>query len=447
VAKKDELVAHYEQIQKGLPVRDSPHYGDFVVPNGNHAVAYHRWFHLKEAFSNKLLEQLIGDLDLDAKDGLRLLDPFAGVGTAPLSALLWGKQHSRVVEVHGVERNPFLQFVASTKLKALTTTGPRDFRPLGRKVARLSLGGAIGPAAAPTLPTFFTTSFFSPGTLSHLLRLKAAISSTDCRRLVRDLAWLCLAAIIEPVSGLRRDGRALRFEPKKTPQDVISEFLRRVDCVATDWTHTKVHAKGDVHLGDGRNPRSAMPASFRPNLILFSPPYPNNIDYTEVYKLEAWFLGFISSRHEFRRQRLATLRSHPSIRFPEEYSANANGHREEFDRLLRPLIRSVPDTDDRPWRVRLVNGYFSDIQQTLENCRRIMTKDGWVVIVVGNSLHGSKDAHFVIASDLLLSRLAELTGYRVEAVQVARYPKRKRVETAFLRESVIFLRRSDSERR
>jgi DNA modification methylase len=32
------------------------------------------------------------------------------------------------------------------------------------------------------------------------------------------------------------------------------------------------------------------------DLILTSPPYPNNIDYSEVYKLELWLLGFIDKQ-------------------------------------------------------------------------------------------------------------------------------------------------------
>src|SRR5205823_14898652 len=135
----------------------------------------------------------------------------------------------------------------------------------------------------------------------------------DTSELDVDLARVCLGATVEPVSRLRRDGRALRYVPDKQRPDVILEFLRRAEQIDEDLQRPPLRVRGRIQLGDGRLLAPRPPEEATMDVVVFSPPYPNNIDYTEVYKLEAWLLGFINSHEEFATQRLKTLYSHPSL--------------------------------------------------------------------------------------------------------------------------------------
>ncbi len=140
--------------------------------------------------------------------------------------------------------------------------------------------------------------------------------------LSKDLAHIALAGCVETCSQLRRDGRALRFAPDKAAPTVHAEFVKRTAQISDDLlsvgtisspSESKIEAS--VLLGDGRDPTGLLPEGFMADLAVFSPPYPNNIDYTEVYKLENWFLRLIDSQATFRAQRLRTVRSHPSVHF------------------------------------------------------------------------------------------------------------------------------------
>jgi len=177
--------------------------------------------------------------------------------------------------------------------------------------------------------------------------------------------------------------------------------------------------------------------------VLFSPPYPNNIDYTEVYKLENCLLGFISSASEFREQRLRTVRSHPSVLFPPEYEVSGNGYKSEFASLVGPILDSIPNGRYEHQRRRLVRGYFDDMLATLTRLRPLVGSRGWVVYVVGNSAHGHGTNGFVIAADTVIAALAEAAGYVVEKIVVARRPTRRKVDSDLIRESVVFLRKSE----
>jgi len=434
----DLLSAHYEAIQARYSIHENEAFATLVVPNGNCTSPYHRWFHLKEGFSSQLLLRIIEEASLSSARALTLLDPFAGSGTTIASGLLWGSSKGRLVTACGFERNPFLHFVAQTKVNALTDGAP-SFDKFVVRLLEIIKNKTVPPSPTPALSTFFNTLYFEPDVLRTLLEIHSAIVQAKGTAIERDLALLCLAGTVEPASRLRRDGRALRYESSKMRVNPMEEFTRRCRVIIDDLAKCHGSGKGHVYYGDGRSVQSELPDSFSADLVLFSPPYPNNIDYTEVYKLEAWLLGFISDKSQFRNLRLQTLRSHPSCMFPEVYEASSNGLKAQFDEVIAPLLDSVPDNKDFLCRKRLIRGYFDDMLRTLQNLRSFVNSKGKVVYVVGNSLHGSKDHTFLIAADLLIARLAEIVGYEIEQIVVARRPKR-RSSVPLLRESIVFLR-------
>jgi hypothetical protein len=198
---------------------------------------------------------------------------------------------------------------------------------------------------------------------------------------------------------------------------------------------------GVVFMGDGRCPQGVLPNDIRFDLVLFSPPYPNNIDYTEVYKLENWFLGLIDDNDSFRHQRLQSMRSHSSVRFPDLYYSEQDGYKEIFDDVVNPMLDAIPKNRDELSRRRLIRGYFDDMLRTLVNNRNTLSESGHLVYVVGNSLHGTDGEYLLIAADLVITRLAEIAGLELESFNVARYLKRRKTYSRFLRESVVFLRK------
>jgi hypothetical protein len=437
----NELIRYYENLEQRFSLTFNPDYGNLVAPNGNAGEPIHRWFHVKEGFSSRLLQHVLEDTGLLSRPSLSLLDSFVGGGTTVVSALTLDEVRQNLpVTAYGIERNPFLGFVARTKVLACGFRAP-NFREYIENIANLSESPGIKARPLPELSTFHREDYFEAQSLAQLLKLSSAIEVVEGSELERDLAKLCLAGAIEPVSALRRDGRALRYVPGKYQPDVLAEFLRRASIVDADIRKPAPSSRvGHICIGDGRNPANTLPSGARFDLVLFSPPYPNNIDYTEVYKLEAWLLGFINSKASFQNQRFLTLRSHPSVHFPDLYRVNQNGYKKEFYALLNPVLNQIPQNESWLWRNRLVKGYFDDLLETLRNHRQLLADHGYLVFVVGNSLHGCREAPFLIAADLLLARLAEIAGYEVVSFVVARQLKR-RGNSPLMRESVVFLRK------
>jgi len=436
----NKLVSHYANLEENYQVNSNSDYGSLVVPNGNSEEAFHRWFHVKEGFSSQILGRVLEDTDLLRKPQLTLLDPFVGGGTTIVSALLLGKKNYSV-RAYGIECNPFLKFVAQTKINAIR--GKKgEFRKFIQNVINNVKSEKKNYYRIPELSTFNNSKYFNREQLEQLARLKLAIEMTDGLKSEKDIAMLCLAGIIEPASYLRKDGRALRYVPDKNKANVINEFLKRAEKMAYDLDKPCEPSNlGIVYLGDGRHPQNVLPKNLKFDLIFFSPPYPNNIDYTEVYKLEAWFLDFINDESSFRNQRLRTLRSHTSLRFPELLYAGQDGYRENFDNIVNPILDAIPKNREESSRKRLIKGYFDDMLRTLENNKHLLSEDGYLIFVVGNSLHGTRGEHLLIAADLVIARLAEIVGFKVESFTIARHLKRRYLDSHYMRESVVFLKK------
>jgi len=440
------LIDHYRALEARWHVTErTADYSRLVVPNGNSTEPFHGWFHLKEAYSSQLLVRLLKDAGYDPTDGLKLLDPFSGGGTTAVSALVVAAEHECAADVVGVERNPLLWTIAAAKATG-ASRGPalaaevretlQDVTSAARRPPRAALLDCAGSA------TLSRADYFPAEHVDALLRIRDAISEYvrgDAALVLR----ACLAAAVEPAGRLRRDGRALRYEPDRQPQNPYHTFGLRVQAALADMDGAAPAGSGQsarVVLGDGR--RADLAAGDRRfDWIVFSPPYPNNIDYTEVYKTEGWALGCYNSPVDMKAQRLATVRSHPSVRFPDKYAFRSRPGADDVDRLVAPLLAAVPRDKYANGRSQVALGYADDMLAVLRSCRAVAAPSARLVFVVGNSVHGSAaSASYVIAADVLMCALAELCGWEVEEIRVARRLIRRGQGCEFMRESVVALR-------
>ncbi|MFJ6703875.1 MULTISPECIES: hypothetical protein [unclassified Streptomyces] len=431
---------HYKQLEQAWRVSDrSDVYDRLVVPNGNSAEPFHRWFHLKEAFSARLLGQVISDTSLTQRDSLRILDCFSGSGTTVVSASALAQDYSEGIHVEAIEHNPFLHLVSEAKAAACladTVTAEKLSRA-SEQIIR-SASHITDDLRLPGLSTFSREGYFEPADLRQLVSLRDAVASLE-PGLIRNLALLAAAACVEPASRLRRDGRALRFSPNRNPRSPREEFQRRISMMVEDIKGAPfLNASSYVHRGDGRRPLDYT-TSREFDLVIFSPPYPNNIDYTEVYKMEAWYLELFTDESSFRQHRLTTVRSHPSVKFAEEYEYMTDNHSVAVEELLAPLLAAIPSDRYATGRKQIVRGYADDMLQVLSQSRSLIHDEGKLAFIVGNSVHGNGESSFVIAADLIMSRLAELAGWRVDEIKIARKLLRRGVASPFLRESVVVL--------
>ena len=432
-----DLLADVDLVSRGFRIEESAHrLAPLLGFDRNLRLPVHRWMKFKEGFSAELVVQLLSPHLRSGRRSFAFLDPFCGVGTSLLAveelASVFG---IRNVVVRGIEINPFIHFTASTKLNwhlynpaFLLRAGTVSAN--GLRLAR--------PPSIPTLSTIRNPKFISHAEVHRLVELRDKIRvATGGRREAQPLL-LGLASASETVLRLRKDGRALRYTPRVEVPSVDAAVSNSWATIAEDLQ--AVGSRGNVDykvlLGDGRRADSLLRGR-KFDVILFSPPYLNNIDYTEVYKVEQWLLGFLDSGTEMVNQRQRTFRSHPSCVFP--YFSDART--DEVFAVLGPAFRRLVDYASRSerWRRRLFAGYFADMLRTLRSCRRLVAPRGRVIIVVGNSIHGTSDYPVPVATDVWIANLARAANLKIERIVVGRLLARRGFGDgdAVLRESII----------
>lgn len=437
----------FAQAELTLPMRSAPELAALVVPNGNSARPIHQWFKYKEAFSADLvqhvIDELLGDGSLPSK--IRLLDPFCGVGTSLVSAQIVDSTHE--IASVGIECNPFSAFVAKTKL-AWSSIDPSRLRAFATAILsqRIKTTGSL-----PSLSSIRTGRCISRHMATQILGLRSQIETLP-RSPERDALLVGLAACIEPVSKVRRDGRALRIvdKPRSRLRHLLAERWESMVTDVESMSRLKTaRTPGEIICGDGRRPSSVGIANGSIDVILTSPPYPNNIDYNEVYKLELWLLGFASSADSFLRLRRQTFRSHPTC--------SAAGTEPDYDRIFSTLLEAGPFADllgkvtrrvraldkrSARGRSKVLVGYAYDTWLTLKSHAAALRSGGRGIYVVGNSLHGSSTSRpYLVPTDLMFCCLGQMVGLEVQSVNIARPLSRRLSGNHFLRDSIVVLRK------
>jgi hypothetical protein len=145
---------------------------------------------------------------------------------------------------------------------------------------------------------------------------------------------------------------------------------------------------------------------------LFSPPYQNSFDYTDIYNVELWLLGYLSSSEDNRALREATLRSHVQIK--RSYACEAPDS-PLLRRTIRALHRKGRQLRD-PDIPAMVEAYFGDIAIILRGLASTMARRADVMIVIGDSRY----AGVRVDVATICAEIATELGFRV----VARRPIR-----------------------
>jgi len=439
------LIQEYKAFQEELPLRKAgPGLEGLVRFNGNRGMPIHGWYNFKEGFSGGLLSWLCKAIPCELDELEHILDPFCGVGTSLLSAQL-RYRGNEILHAYGVEHNPFIRFVAQAKL-SWPEYRPNRIKKLIPRLLAPRLAERRAEYQVPGLSTIQNPKVFSSSVVQELLAFRDRIRTELRGEPEKDFFLLGWAAIIEQVSGVRKDGRALRFKEKNSVPTVKEALRDQWESMLDDLDELDKDGTGlqnmecKVLAGDGRSLSATELTDKRFDLILYSPPYLNNIDYSEVYKLELWLSGLVRSQAEFRSLRLGTLRSHPSVKFPETNLLDELPEDSWSRRLREALLTALPHNKDHIWRVRLIKSYMDDMYQALSAQFRFAQPNAPVVCVVGNSLHGRKEHPIPIATDLLIVALAQEVGFKIEWLQVARQLRRRDHSNELLRESIILMR-------
>jgi hypothetical protein len=368
-------------------------------------VAFQSWLHFKEAFPPEVIRKAIADTPLDAEG---VLDPFGGSGTTALASQFLG------VPSTTVELNPFLADVIRAKV------GRYDADDLSTSLGRVCRRATrLHPDAAEFF-SYAPATFVQPGkdarwifdtaVAERIAALRLAINEEQDESHRRLFTVLLGGALIE-LSNVIVSGKGRRYR-RNWGKRVVEP--RSVDQLFTDCA---VAAIADVHrFGDRPRPRTTVvegdsrevQIAGRHSTAVFSPPYPNSFDYTDVYNVELWTLGYLNDSAENRALRRSTLSSHVQIH--RDFKAAPEG-----SRTLRASMKRLHEAREQmwsPWIPSMVGAYFTDLLTVLERSQDAMVFGGVAWMVVGDSRYAG--VHVPVGK--ILAELAPLHDWEVQSM-------------------------------
>ena len=278
---------------------------------GADELPFQTWRNFKEAYAPELIARAVEESEIPV---VRCVDPFGGSGTTALACQFLGV-YPTIIEV-----NPFLADLIEAKL----TTYDADIlaQDLGTIAGLISREpGDVEVAFAHLPPTFI-----EPGVKDRWIfdrdiaaRFASILSSIDklSKETHRRLFRVLLGGILVDMSNVVISGKGRRYRRK------WQELCRSPASVDDAFLDLARRAIGEIHRYSDRkqinfdllraDSRTAVASAGKWDLAIFSPPYPNSFDYTDVYNVELWMLGYLKTTMSNRALRESTLSSHVQI--------------------------------------------------------------------------------------------------------------------------------------
>jgi len=377
-----------------------------IVSIGSNAGAeplpFQEWHHFKEAFAPEVVARAVRE---SHRSVATCLDPFGGSGTTALASQFLG------VSPTTIEVNPYLADLIQAKLSEYSADNvAQDFR----RILTITSRQAGDVSKFGKLPATFIESddadrwVFDHGVARriacHLTAINA-LSNAQHRRLFRVL----LGGMLVAVSNVVINGKGRRYrrgweERRTAPEMVDMLFKQRCQAAITE-IHEHRYRRHRGHTVLRGDCLSKLPKAPHADLAVFSPPYPNSFDYTDVYNVELWMLGYLTGADSNQKLRKSTLCSH--VQLKRQYMPAPAGSL----RLARALGRLQRARENlwSPWIPDMIGHYFHDMCQVLDLLHDRLTSKGEVWAVVGDSRY----AGIQIPVAQILADYAPTLGYRV----------------------------------
>jgi len=354
----------------------------------NMKLPIHRWFRYSAGFSAEWVDTVVRAYQGERHANPVVLDPFSGSGTAVIAAAAAG------ASAFGFESHPFVVRIAHAK-SLWPQVDAEDLRQTAIKIISEARASAVPvPENTPAL----LLKCYEKQTLSILFAMRDAfIAEPPASQATRELLWLSITSILRPCSHvgtaqwqyvLPNKTKSCVMEPCHALEVKVSEIIS--DVMAARRSSHDI-APGHIINHDARHPFVDLQEQV--DLVITSPPYPNNYDYADATRLEMMFWGEIASWSDLQ----GNVRRHIVCSCSQHSAAD----RLNIDQLLAmdevaPIANDLTKVCRALEVVRLTKGgkktyhtmvaaYFVDLARILGRLRQLCKKGSRLCFVVGDS--------------------------------------------------------------
>ena len=388
----------------------------------------YNWFYYKEAFSPEIVEFALnreaeaGRLKLAGNSATTLhhlpstlyqqfhpqpstnyilLDPFCGAGTSLLTA----KSHK--LQSIGIDASPLAVFVSKVKSDDYSEEDLKECEEFLESISKLK-----EPTIEWQFELFSARAAFPKSNFNAILAIREAIEEVQGTK-VSNLLMLALLSVLPQCSIIIKDGGVLKIDKRKSAMPVKDAFRRKVKRMIDDIRTNQI--AGPLPRPQTGDARQLPVAESSVDIIVTSPPYLNNIDYTKVYGLEMSLL--------FLDKGITSATRKESVR---SFITQTSLERE-----------MPPEVGEIGVRIPIIGTYFTDMEKVLMEIKRTLKPGAACYFVVGNAV--IHETHVLV--DEVLAEMAERLGMEADIIvgleRLADVKPRK-IKT---RESIIVMRK------
>lgn len=375
-------------------------------------VPFQRWFKFKEAFSPKFVLDVINKSPIKVN---KIFDPFGGSGTTSITSQMLG------VTPTTIEVNPFLADLIESKLESYDCDQViADWVQICRVVSyQKPKLDKIFENAPKTLYENESVErwIFGKDVFYRISQYKSAIEKTDCLK-SKTLFKVLLGSILIAVSNVLVNGKGRRYRQNWQALNhkaglVDDLFSEKVNEAIFDISKYSRRQKRNFKLLRGDS-RVLIESVSSQDLVIFSPPYPNTFDYTDIYNVELWALGYLTNVQDNQTLRKSTLRSHVQVKTDIATPPKS--------KTLATTLDTLDSKKEQLWNKNIpsmVGSYFFDIEKILKESYRILNEGGMTVIVIGDSRY----VDVKIDTAKITKEISKSIGYKVISSEEIRVMK------------------------
>lgn len=398
----------------------------------NKTLPVHRWVPWIAGFSSRFVQDAISKY-LSSRGVV--LDPFCGVGTTLVEAVLLG--HKAV----GFEINPYAVLACQVKLGA----GQIIVEKLYNEISRFQrfYGDRIAQANPPasTPPTGFSTrsEFYSPQVLSKVLIVQDFIATIPESNL-RDLFRLAFASTMvrysnysyEPSLGRRASAGKSDIQDFPVSRVILEKLLEMAQDIT--WFQKALSDKpADWHVFNDSffACRNYLPPE-SVDLIVTSPPYLNNYHYNRNTRPQLYWLGYIEHPRDMKALEQANFGKYwQTVRelddLPLDFSLPDTDLEEKLQ-ILKETNREKGIYGGKGW-ANYAAAYFNDCYTFAKAIDFVLKPKATALVVIGNSILQG----IMIPTDQYFAKIAERVGLQIVRIDV---PRSTRVGNSIVQSNV-----------